>query len=217
MLETMLKAFEFCLPTKSTAVPNGPDLRGLPLSMRKANLQRLLARRPDGIFLSDFEQGEIGPALFRKACLEGLVSKRSDRPYRGVARRTGSRSRTGGIKRSIGCRKLTAVDRKGGVAIKAKRGTTMCSPAPSRPPPIGQYCRFTRLAASSLSGTEDTVAVGRGSLRSRPGHASPFGPWACISPLLGGPSIAKEFWAALPATSNCPAHLTEAVADTRCV
>ena len=59
---------------------DGDDLRGLPLSMRKANLQRLLARRPDGIFLSDFEQGEIGPALFRKACLEGLVSKRSDRP-----------------------------------------------------------------------------------------------------------------------------------------
>jgi bifunctional non-homologous end joining protein LigD len=62
------------------------DLRKLPLSMRKANLQRLLARRPDGIFLSDFEQGEIGPDLFRKACefgLEGLVSKRSDRPYRG--------------------------------------------------------------------------------------------------------------------------------------
>jgi hypothetical protein len=35
------------------------DLRELPLSMRKANLARLLARRPDGIFLSDFEQGEI--------------------------------------------------------------------------------------------------------------------------------------------------------------
>jgi bifunctional non-homologous end joining protein LigD len=54
--------------------------------MRKTNLQRLLARRPDSIFLSDFEQGEIGPDLFRKACefgLEGLVSKRSDRPYRG--------------------------------------------------------------------------------------------------------------------------------------
>ena len=49
--------------------------------MRKANLQRLLARRPDGIFLSDFEQGEIGPDLFRKACefgLEGLVSKHRD-------------------------------------------------------------------------------------------------------------------------------------------
>jgi bifunctional non-homologous end joining protein LigD len=29
--------------------------------MRKASLARLLARRVDGIFLSDFEQGEIGP------------------------------------------------------------------------------------------------------------------------------------------------------------
>jgi bifunctional non-homologous end joining protein LigD len=65
---------------------DGDDLRNLPLSMRKTNLQRLLARRPDGIFLADFEQGEIGPDLFRKACefgLEGLVSKRADRPYRG--------------------------------------------------------------------------------------------------------------------------------------
>jgi bifunctional non-homologous end joining protein LigD len=43
-----------------------------------------LARRPDGIFISSFEQGEIGPDLFRAACnmgLEGLVSKRRDRPY----------------------------------------------------------------------------------------------------------------------------------------
>ena len=46
-------------------VSDGEDLRGLPLSMRKANLSRLLARRMDGIFLSDFEQGEIGPDLFR--------------------------------------------------------------------------------------------------------------------------------------------------------
>jgi ATP-dependent DNA ligase len=55
---------------------DGDDLRRLPLSMRKANLARLLARRPEGIFLSHFEQGEIGPDLFRKACefgLEGLV------------------------------------------------------------------------------------------------------------------------------------------------
>jgi bifunctional non-homologous end joining protein LigD len=65
---------------------DGDDLRDLPLSMRKTNLARLLARRPDGIFLSEFEQGEIGPDLFRKACefgLEGLVSKLRDRPYRG--------------------------------------------------------------------------------------------------------------------------------------
>jgi ATP-dependent DNA ligase len=62
------------------------DLRHMPLSMRKTNLQRLLARRPEGIFVPDFEQGEIGPDLFRKVCefgFEGLVSKRSDRPYRG--------------------------------------------------------------------------------------------------------------------------------------
>src|ERR1700745_1660855 len=40
---------------------------------------------PDGIFTGSFEQGEIGPDLFRHACtmgLEGLVSKRADRPYR---------------------------------------------------------------------------------------------------------------------------------------
>jgi hypothetical protein len=63
---------------------DGEDLRGLPLSMRKTNLARLLARRPDGIFVAPTEQGEIGPDLFRAACrmgLEGLVSKRRDRPY----------------------------------------------------------------------------------------------------------------------------------------
>ncbi len=63
----------------------GEDIRHLPLSMRKTNLARLLARRLDGIFVAPFEQGEIGPDLFRAACdigLEGLVSKRADRPYR---------------------------------------------------------------------------------------------------------------------------------------
>jgi len=61
------------------------DLRKLPLHLRKNNLARLLARRPEGILISDFEQDEIGPDLFRKACefgLEGLVSKRRDSPYR---------------------------------------------------------------------------------------------------------------------------------------
>ena len=65
---------------------DGEDLRGLPLSMRKTNLARLFARRPDGIFINPFELGQIGPDLFRKACefgLEGLVSKHRDRPYRG--------------------------------------------------------------------------------------------------------------------------------------
>jgi ATP-dependent DNA ligase len=65
---------------------DGDDMRQLPLSMRKSNLARLLAQRPDGIFVAPFEAGEIGPDLFEAACrmgLEGLVSKRRDRPYLG--------------------------------------------------------------------------------------------------------------------------------------
>jgi len=64
---------------------DGEDLRSLPLSMRKTNLAQLPRGRPDGIFVAPFEQGEIGPDLFRAACdmgLEGMVSKRADRPYR---------------------------------------------------------------------------------------------------------------------------------------
>jgi bifunctional non-homologous end joining protein LigD len=74
-----------CALFEDTLVSDGEDLRGLPLSMRKTSLARLLARRVDGNFLSDFEQGEIGPDLFRHACLmglEGMVSKHRDRPYR---------------------------------------------------------------------------------------------------------------------------------------
>ena len=60
--------------------------RKLPVSMRKTNLSRLLARHVDGIHLARFEEGEIGPELFRHACLmglEGLVSKHRERAYRG--------------------------------------------------------------------------------------------------------------------------------------
>ena len=42
--------------------------------------------RVDGIFLSEFEEGEIGPDLFRHACLmglEGIVSKHRESAYRG--------------------------------------------------------------------------------------------------------------------------------------
>jgi bifunctional non-homologous end joining protein LigD len=63
----------------------GEDLRKLPLHLRKTNLAGLLAGRPEGIFVAPFEQGEIGPDLFRKACefgLEGMVSKRRDSVYR---------------------------------------------------------------------------------------------------------------------------------------
>ena len=75
-------------------VTDGCDIRKLPLSMRKTNLARLLARRPNGIFTAPFEQGEIGPDLFRKACefgLEGIVSKYRERAYRPGTSPTGSR------------------------------------------------------------------------------------------------------------------------------
>ena len=65
---------------------DGDDYRRLPLTMRKTNLARLLARRTEGIFVAPFERGEIGPDLFGQACimgLEGIVSKRGDQPYRG--------------------------------------------------------------------------------------------------------------------------------------
>ena len=68
-----------------TLALDGEDLRGLPLSMRKQNLAQLLRGRQDDIFVAPFEQGEIGPDLFRAECnmgLEGMVSKRADRPYR---------------------------------------------------------------------------------------------------------------------------------------
>jgi bifunctional non-homologous end joining protein LigD len=64
---------------------DGEDMRRRPLSQRKTNLRRLLVRRPEGIFMSTFEQGEVGPDLFRKAWefgLEGLVSKHRERAYR---------------------------------------------------------------------------------------------------------------------------------------
>ncbi|MGB9316596.1 MAG: hypothetical protein WCB62_16435 [Pseudolabrys sp.] len=51
---------------------DGEDLRRLPLSMRKTNLDRLSARRPEGIFVAPFEQGEIGPDLFRAAADHAL-------------------------------------------------------------------------------------------------------------------------------------------------
>ena len=57
----------------------------LPLSMRKQVLSRPLFRPSSGVFAASFEHGEIGPGLFRAACdmgLEGMVSKRADRPYR---------------------------------------------------------------------------------------------------------------------------------------
>src|SRR5262249_57414188 len=63
---------------------DGEDHRQLPLSLRKTNLARLLKQRIPGVFIAEYEQGEIGRDLFRVACnmgLEGIVSKRCDRAY----------------------------------------------------------------------------------------------------------------------------------------
>jgi bifunctional non-homologous end joining protein LigD len=67
-------------PTSTLSIPAGTTRRSsstpstswrlmamtcdlLPLSMRKTNLARLLAHRPDGIFAAPYEAGEIGPDL----------------------------------------------------------------------------------------------------------------------------------------------------------
>ncbi|MBB4392388.1 hypothetical protein [Bradyrhizobium sp. ERR14] len=83
---------------------DGDDHRKLPLSMRKANLARLLARRPEGIFVADYEQGEIvrgrlqdGPGG------HGFQASRARLQCGGVAR-TGSRSRTRSIRLTSRCR-----------------------------------------------------------------------------------------------------------------
>lgn len=88
----------------ATAPGGGRHLRLLPLRQREGLAlrytcprtiwPRLLTRRREAIFISDFEQGEIGPDLFRKACefgMEELVSKRRDSTYRPVGRRVGLR------------------------------------------------------------------------------------------------------------------------------
>jgi hypothetical protein len=50
--------------------------------MRKTNLERLSAHRPEGVFVIPFERGEIGPDLFRAACQMGLqgLPQASNRP-----------------------------------------------------------------------------------------------------------------------------------------
>jgi hypothetical protein len=51
----------------------------------KANLARLPPRHVDGIFMADYEQGDISHDLFHAVCrvgLEGIVSKHRDRANR---------------------------------------------------------------------------------------------------------------------------------------
>jgi DNA ligase D-like protein (predicted ligase) len=62
---------------------DGEDIARLPLLERKKRLAALLRKPPAGIAYSDHEGGD-GEAFRRAACrrgLEGIVSKRIDRPY----------------------------------------------------------------------------------------------------------------------------------------
>jgi bifunctional non-homologous end joining protein LigD len=71
---------------------DGRDLRGLPLTDRKAHLEKLTGRAGDGgpIRFSEHVVGH-GPEFFKRACksnLEGIVSKRAGAPYRTDSRHT---------------------------------------------------------------------------------------------------------------------------------
>jgi bifunctional non-homologous end joining protein LigD len=63
---------------------NGDDVRRDPLAVRKATLERILARAAPGIRFNEHLDHEDGPLVFEHACklgLEGIVSKRRDSPY----------------------------------------------------------------------------------------------------------------------------------------
>jgi len=63
---------------------DGHDLRQSPWADRREALVRVLSEVGHGIRLSEHLDGD-GPAMFRHACamgLEGIVSKRRDKPYR---------------------------------------------------------------------------------------------------------------------------------------
>ena len=78
---------------------DGYDLTGVPLIERKAVLKLLLDRMPGTrvIRYSDHVQGK-GAEVFRHACrfvLEGIISKRSDSPYRQKRTRTWVKTKCG--------------------------------------------------------------------------------------------------------------------------
>jgi hypothetical protein len=64
----------------------GDDPRWLPLSMRKANLERLLDRQPNGIFVAPYESGEIGPDLYRLSLHRGTGGHSVETPRSNLPR-----------------------------------------------------------------------------------------------------------------------------------
>jgi bifunctional non-homologous end joining protein LigD len=65
-------------------------------TLRKTNLAQLLRGRTEGNFVAAFEQGEIGPDLFRHACRMGLDFRSTARaPTVAAGSGIGSKSRIG--------------------------------------------------------------------------------------------------------------------------
>jgi bifunctional non-homologous end joining protein LigD len=84
---------------------DGEDLRTLPLALRKAGLAELLSDQVDGIFVAEYEQGEIGGVLFQVPVTWGSKAlSRSDLigPMAPAGANIGSRSRTPRIRRTAG-------------------------------------------------------------------------------------------------------------------
>jgi len=60
------------------------DLKAMPLEMRKVLLAELLEGSTGGVVYADHMEGGDGAAMYQFACrmgLEGIVSKRRDKPY----------------------------------------------------------------------------------------------------------------------------------------
>jgi ATP-dependent DNA ligase len=81
---------------------DGEDYRRLPLLLRKANLARLLSRPADGIFVAEYEQGEIYSARPAAWALSELSRNASIMAIAPAATNTGSRSRTARTRRTTG-------------------------------------------------------------------------------------------------------------------
>jgi bifunctional non-homologous end joining protein LigD len=90
------RTVEWCRRTGFVAVPaairlyvfdllelNGRYLQGLPLALRRANLERLFASAGEAVCLTEMWQGDPEPALrfAREAGQPGVVAKRVDSPY----------------------------------------------------------------------------------------------------------------------------------------
>ena len=75
---------------------NGADLRDLPLIERKQRLARLLGRAKRQAICFNEHMADDGPNVFKHVCrmgLEGIVSKRTDAPYRSGPSKTWLKSK----------------------------------------------------------------------------------------------------------------------------